>query len=420
MNVMKRLLAALALCLLAAAPGRAQQTAAKSYAGLPLDAAEAAAVAAAPDVAAADARVRQSADLLHAARASFGPALTTGYTEAPQGGASGETIAQRLTTVGAQFSIGDLLVYSPAVAQAAANLQMAQLDLQAAQRAEQIKAIGLYYDALRADASLDARAQALRAVQTDLGAAQKRYEAGVAPHLDVVRAQVAVAKATADLDHAKAADANARQALTIETGRPESLLTDLVTDPGVQAPLETDWQRAVSLALARRPEVASAQEAVRAAAAAGIAARGVLPLLTVSAGYMRGVDSGVHVRGPSLSAQLSFPLSPAASWRADAERARVEQARAKLASVQRQIALEVASAVRSYEAGARASAAAARAREAAQAELSATEIGYRSGASSSLEVTSARQTYTQALLDELAAVYAQAQARATLRALMGY
>ncbi|MDQ6931867.1 MAG: TolC family protein [Candidatus Eremiobacteraeota bacterium] len=390
------------------------------YAALPLDAAREKAVINSPDVAAATARVRQNQAALAAVRAAFGPALTSSYTEAPQGGPVG-TIAQRLTTVGAQTTLGELITRSPAISQAQANVLAAELALQTAQRSEQVKVIGLYYDALRASATLRARESALRAVEEDRSAAQKRFSAGDAPRLDVVRAQVASARATADLENSRAASDNATEALAVEAGITTGSLASIV--PQRQVVVETiaeDPARATQIALANRPEIAAAESNVRAQESAiRVAQRGIVPALTLIAGYTKGVDSGVRVSGPNVSAQLALPIAGAARARIAGERARLDEAQAKLAAEQRRVSLEVSAAVRTFLASGRARTAATRAREQALTQLTAATVGYRNGATSSLEVAAARQTYTQAILDELSAIYAVAQTRATLRLQIG-
>lgn len=394
---------------------------AASFANLPLSIAESSALANSPDVTVAAEHVNETKALLAAARGAFGPALTANYTQSPQAGANGQTISQHFTTLGAQMTIGDLINYSPAVAQAAANVRSAEFDLAAARRTENVHLIGLYYDALRAVATAQTRAEALRAAEDARRAAQIRFKAGDAPHLDVVRAEVIVARSTADLETAKSVQANALEALAIETGKSAPAIGPVVETSAEEAvPLPASADSAVRIALVRRPEIASAQSAVDAEAAAVRGAeRAILPALIVSGGYTQGIDSGVAVRGPSANAQLTFPISNGPASRATAERARLAQAQARLALQKRQVTVEVAAAMRTYEADGRALIAAQEARRHAEAELGAVTVGYRSGASSSLEVTAARQTYVQAVLDELTARYAHAQARATLELLIG-
>jgi outer membrane protein TolC len=146
-----------------------------------------------------------------------------------------------------------------------------------------------------------------------------------------------------------------------------------------------------------------------------VAQRAILPVVTVNAGYTQGIDSGVFVRGPSATVNLSVPVSHAAADRAAAERARLAQAQAKVSALQRTITVEVSAAARTYAESVRALQSAHTARVAAEEELRATETGYRNGASSSLDVADARRTYVQAALSELTALYAQQQAAATLQ-----
>jgi outer membrane protein TolC len=129
---------------------------------------------------------------------------------------------------------------------------------------------------------------------------------------------------------------------------------------------------------------------------------------------MVGLDSGVPVNGPAVTVQLTFPLSSTARDRVAISDARVLQAQAKALDTERKIELEASAGARMLGASERAANATARAREASQEELHAVELGYSNGASSSLEVSTARAAYVQALVDELASIYALLEARATL------
>jgi outer membrane protein TolC len=394
-------------------------TVAGQFAQLPLSQALESAVRISPDVAQARAHVEENVALLQAARAGAAPSLQAGYTAAPQGGNANNTIEQSLLTVGGALTLNDYFAYAPAVREAQFTLAAAQYGLYDAQRAEREKTAGLYYAALKAIATSELRAQDVQGARADLRAAQLRYRAGNAPRLDVVRSQVALANARAALEAARVEVVNAQDALATETGAPSRSLDRLASAP-VAAPPVADPQRAVSLALAQRGDLLSARETVKQEQAAVTATqRGVLPALALSGGWTRGYDSGVLVSGPSANVTVILPLSHAASDRIAAERARLSQAQDKAAALERQIAVSVAAAARSYNETIRAVQSARTARDAAEEELRATQIGYRSGASSSLDVADARRTYVQAALDEVSAVYAQAQAAATLREEMG-
>ena len=109
-----------------------------AFADLSLAQAQSAALATSPDVTLAGAVVRESAAALAGARGALGPSITGSYVEAPQGGPNNETISQRLTTVGVQTTVGDILSSSPLIASAAATLRSAQASLVVAQRTERL------------------------------------------------------------------------------------------------------------------------------------------------------------------------------------------------------------------------------------------------------------------------------------------
>lgn len=388
---------------------------------------ERAAVAYAPSVAAARAQVRERAALLAAAGGTAIPRAIASYVQAPQGGSVG-TVTQRITTVGAQIVLGDLIGASPAIAQARADLLAAQADELAAERAERGKALNLYFDAIRAAEIRRLREQIVRSAIADRRAAELRFKSGDAPRLDVVRSDVALARAQADLAQAAAGERNARNALAVETAVPEqelrlpSLRTlDAMNDLAAQSEIRRALLDGyVRLALEDRPEIASARAVVAAQeAAVGVASRGLFPTLIAQVGYAAGVDSGINVAGPSAGVTLEVPLSHASADRVAAQRARLDQARAQLAQAQRAIELEVSAAVQNLLAQREVSVAASRARSEALAELHAIEVGYRSGASSSLDVDDARRTYARAAVDDVAARAALLQSWAALQLALG-
>jgi outer membrane protein TolC len=388
-----------------------------AFSKLSLSDAQAAAVANSPDVAMARARE----DSAHAAYAQIsgtvGPALFANVTTAPQAGpTAGTTIASNMTTVGAQSTFGDLLGYAPASAQARSSYHSAQAQTAAAVRAERSKTATLYFGALKARAALDAAVASVRSAMVERGAAIKRFGAGDAPHVDVVRADVALARAQAAEENARGADANATDALRLETGTAPAIFDQPLSAELPPTPdFERDPARAVEVALASRPEIRAAREDIRAAdSGVRVAKLSFLPAVSLSAGYARGTDSGQHVNGPSVTAQLTLPLSAAPSARVAQAQAALAMANASLASAQRQATIEVAAAVRTLAASTAAASAAARARQQTQVELGAVELGYRSGASSSLEVEQARSVFAVARADELTAVYDEAIAQATL------
>ncbi|HVR45539.1 MAG TPA: TolC family protein [Candidatus Binatia bacterium] len=391
------------------------------FAQLSLHDAQTDALGASPDVAAARARVAEAQARYDEARATLGPALVANYNQVPQAGPTNNSVVtQRLTTVGAQWTVGDLFAYVPAVAQAGAALRAAQQDLGDAERTERTAVIGAYYAALGARATLHARDDELATAQAQLRAAQIRFGAGDAPRLDVVRATVAVAAAQSDVARAQADVENTGAALALETGVDSGSLETMAPANLAAPPLGIGVPEAISRALAARPDVAAARANIAAEEhAVGVARRSGWPLVTVSGGYTHGVDTGIPVSGASATVDVSLPLTGAAHDRVAQEEARLAQARAQLQKVERGVELEVGTAVREYRAQSIALNASQNALQSAQAELQAAQIGYRSGATASLDLEAARSAYVAALVTQISALYAQARARAALSLLLG-
>jgi outer membrane protein TolC len=399
-----------------------------AFADLALDRAQTESLKHAPDVRAANAVVAEDAAGLSLARSVLGPSLFSNYAltpqanpnfgTAPQIAAVPMSISQRLTSVGVQATVGDTLAYAPNVASAEATLRSAQASLAAAQRAERSKVIGLYYEALKALAVARARNDAVSVAKTQRDAAGIRVRAGDAPRLDLVRANVTLARAVAAAALAGAALENAAQALRIETGLAVAL--DRTIDGALpQARLLTP-EEAVLIATRDNPELQAAQATTQSARAAAVAAgRAALPAINLAAGYARGQDSGLEVSGPIVNVGLVFPLGGGAFAGAAQKRALAAQAEAKQENVARQLLLDVSAAARNLSAAHRATAASVEARAEAQSEFNAIALGYKNGASSSLELAAAEDTLNVAVVDELTAVYDELKARDLLNVELG-
>jgi CzcA family heavy metal efflux pump len=410
---------ALALLVVTTVPVRAQTPQpplAFVYGDLSLEDAARAAIAASPDVAAARARVEQSRYALALARSGAAPSFVSNYAQVPQGNPPGPNIVSRQVSAGLQWTVGDFIGFASAAREAAFTLSASEADEAAAENTEKVKLIGLYFDALKAQFIANARRSALALAVSERDSAGVRARAGDTPQLDVMRGDVAVAKAQADLEAATAVDQNANEALRVETGASAQALGAMksVFLPAVN-PALLDTQNVKQLATKLRPEIVSARLMADAAqAAVGSAKAAGFPALTISGGYLVGTDSGVPVNAPNVNANLTLPLGSGAHDRVAIAAAKATEAKAHAASIERQILLDVAASARMLGASQRAADATTRERQSAEAEMKATEVGYRNGASSSLEVTSARSSYTQAVIDELSARYDLEKARATL------
>jgi cobalt-zinc-cadmium efflux system outer membrane protein len=367
------------------------------------------------DVQTAIATVRQRQATLAIARRTGVPHAVGDYSLAPQANAANNgTVEQHFVSVGLGVSINDLAAQSGAVRVAAGELLAAQRNADAALLSARQNATKLYFTALQAIAVEGVRAQGVAGAQLDRDAANLRARNGESPQLDVVRADVTLAQARADLARAQADRADAVEALASAASIDAAMLGRLVPSSSLIITLP-DEHRAVARALATRPEVAAllATIAARTADVAN-ARRSGIPTATLQGGYQRGVDTGIPVQGPQVTAHVELPLALPAGDQVAAAQAQLDAARAQLVEERRTIALQVASAIRDARAESAAAQAAQRGREEAQRALTAVEIGYREGASSSLDVADARRTYEQASVDALVAEYRREAAFAVL------
>jgi len=370
---------------------------------LSLPDAQAQALAHAPAVAEARARVSESEALVRAARRTGALHGIVNYTQAPQAGITNNSALQKLTTVGGQVSLTDLAGRDPAIAQAQAALRSALASELDAERAERIKVVGLYVEVQRAHEVRLLRESIAVASRADSRAAELRFAAGDAPRLDTVRADIARIQAETDLLAAETAERVARAAFASEIGGEAGALEvpALLRQRPAGLPTLND---ALELALERRPEIAAAKGDLDAEVASLRGARfNGLGTLTVQAGYAYGVDTQINVRGPSANVTLDVPVGGSNAAEVAAQSARVDESRARLAAATQSVSLEVGAAYEMLAADTSALSAAAAARAEAEQEIRATQIGYRSGASSSLELIDARRTFAQALVTEVSA-----------------
>lgn len=360
--------------------------------------------------------VRQKYADLHRTRATALPSATFDYALNPQASNDNTSIEQHNATFGLGVNVNSLLNAGESGRSAAADLLAAERDYDAAVLQERGRAAQLYFTALDALAAEGVRASSLAGARSDAHAAQVRRDAGDAPALDVIRADVAVAQARADLARAKAQRDNALDALASEIGVTPSALSSTAQNAPARTTAERlDPDAASRRALASRPELASLQAQLNARRAdLHLASRSNLPAMTANAGYQRGVDTGVRVSGPAATVHVEVPLGMPARDQVEAARAQLDAAQAQLDGERRAVALDASSAARNARAADEALAAAIAARDEAQRALRAVQTGYREGASSSLDVADARRTALQAELNERSAEYAREEAYAAL------
>ncbi len=365
--------------------------------------------------------VMQDAANLHLAGALAIPHALGDYTLSPQAGSgaqSATSVEQHFLSVGAGITLNGILSSSVAVRAATNDLLAAQRQVQAAVLRARENAVRLYYAALSAAALERFRREELAATLRDRSAAVLRARSGESPQLDVIRADVAVQRARADLALAVAQHLDAVQSLATATGVAPSALEAIVAQrTPTLATLSV--KAAVKRALAARPEITSLLASIRARQAGVALARlSGLPLVTAQGGYEGGVDTGVPVRGPAVSVHVDFPLSSPQRAQVSIALAQETAAEWQLIGERRVITLEVSAAVRDARAADESARAALAARAAAAKAIGAVELGYREGVTSSLDVTDTRRTYVQASVNALVSEYARDEAYALLEVLV--
>jgi len=297
------------------------------------------------------------------------------------------------------------------------------------ERARQLTAL----DAIRAYNQLLFAIEQLRVIQTNVQSrqthvdfARKRRAAGVATELEVLRAEVDLENARAESRRAENEVAQARATLNTVMVRPtRAPLTP--TDTLAVVPFEAEFEAAVQEALTARPELQllRTQERVR-TLLIDVASGDAKPSIDFTGSY------GLSVRRPRNLFDLDFSRWTATvnvavplfdGWRT---KGRVAQARAdrntvteQIAALESQVRLEVQTALDALAlANSTISAAELNVTQARRAN-EMTEANYKLGAATQLDVVDALQALRQAEITRNLALYTHANARATLRFVMG-
>lgn len=258
------------------------------------------------NVAAAEAAYRQAEALVREQRAALFPTvdLTGGATRSGSGkGSSGTTVVGsggNTTVVGGsggrtattyRVSLG--ASWEPdvwgrirrGVESARGNAQASEADLAAARLSAQGSLAVDYFDLRSADQQITLLSQAVAGYQKSLQIAQNRFNAGIAPHSDVLQAQSQLATTQADLTDLSRTRAAFEHAIAVLTGQtPETFA--IVADPNWSAAIPQVPAGLASTLLQRRPDVAAAERrAASASAQIGVETAAYYPSLTLTGSY---------------------------------------------------------------------------------------------------------------------------------------
>jgi CzcA family heavy metal efflux pump len=299
-----------------------------------------------------------------------------------------------------------------------AQLVQAGASLAQIERATVRSIIVAFFGVASAQADVGMGAENLALAQRTLSVAKVRSTQGVAPLLDVDRANAALAVATATLDSAHASLEGARGVLrrfVPSFGTAASIAVPVRTDP------VPDPNTVVASALASDVNVATAAATLRSAQVAALFVKAeTSPGLTVGIGPGISRTGNAQSIGPAATIALDIPLSSAFMRSnliaSDAAvlvaRAGVDASRAEAAQVAlqaRSAAMSALARIPNLDRALRAT------RHVAEADLA----GYRIGALSSSEVLAAQSQVASSRAAFIAATLSAAEARAILDLQMG-
>ena len=302
----------------------------------------------------------------------------------------------------------------------------AEQDVQRAQRATALEAVRAYNQLLFAIEQLRTIRSNVEARQSRLDVASSRRAAGAATELEVLRAEVDLENQRAEALRAEHEVAAARAVLNTVMLRPTHEPIE-PTDTLAVVPFTTTFEDAVKEAIAGRPElqVLRLQETIR-EKLVDVAAADGKPRVDFNGSY------GFSVRRPKnffnfdyarWSAMVTVQVPVFDGWRvagavaqARAERNTVTQ---QIAALENQIRLDVQAAWDALALVDRTIQAVELNVTQARRAFEMTEANYRLGAATPLDVVDAQQALRQAENIRNQALYSHANARATLRYVMG-
>jgi len=278
-----------------------------------------------------------------------------------------------------------------------------------------------YFDLLAARRLQGVAEETLRSNRRQLDQARGRYDVGFATRLDVTRSEVLVANTELDLLTARNAVLVAEQTLRHAMGLDAPLDFELV-DILETRPVEISEERALAIALERRPELASLRAQIRAADET-IEARWKehLPAVTGGASYDWTGSSAPLRSSWSASALVNVPL-----FSGGLTDARVGEARASARSLafqeqalEQDVALEVRRATLDLARAREAIVVSARARDQARENLELADGRYQAGVGNVIELTDAQAQRASAEAEYVRSLYGFHTAVAELERAIG-
>lgn len=268
-----------------------------------------------------------------------------------------------------------------------------------------------YANVLAAQAMEEVARQAVERVKVVLKTAKARYEAGVAPKFDVLRAEAELAAAEEQLLSARNGVALAKAALNQLLGYPTDAPIELEPLP---EPVEVDpdllkSEPFIKQALANRPELRSLEWQIKSAEEfLKLAKADKNPLVLLTGSYVRQTKTGFaedYQWGINLVVQFPIFDSGRRESVVKEREATLQQALAQREQQERQIALEVEQAVRNFQVALKRLKTARAALASAKEAFRLAQVRYEGGVGTQVEVWDAQVALTRARANEVQALY---------------
>ncbi len=365
-----------------------------------------------PQIGSANASAAISKAKIGRARSALYPNLgiESGYSYITKPTFFGETPVLDTDTVTNRL-VARQIVYSGGGTQA--NVSHARLGYLAARhgaqaaRADVLTNVGTaYFRARQAKETIDVANASMQSLAASYDAAEKLHESGIVTKSDVLRAQVALTSAKADLIAATNNYNIAIAALRTAIGLPQSTDIDLAVDSTDNAA-----DAALSAVPGERPEIAAASASVLAADAGKKAAKaGKLPAVSLVADYF---NQPVGAQFPRLTntvmagVMVTFNifdggLTSAAISEADAA---AKKSRQDLENEKRRVELEQQAANLDLDSANARVETTANQVQSAEESLRSLQVGYKEGITPLTDVLSAQTALTNVTVSRLAALY---------------
>jgi outer membrane protein TolC len=281
-----------------------------------------------------------------------------------------------------------------------------------------------FLGALRSQALQRVVEEGLQAADEHVRIARAHFEAGTAPHFDVLRAEVQAASFRQNLVVAtnaiKLATAALNKIIGLDVSTPLAFKEPPAAEPAVPV-----LEPALEEAARQRPEILQSL-VIEKAAAKGVylAKAGLKPTFGILADLninLNAIALGAQSRTWDVSAALSLPLFDSGATRGKVKSARADLQSAKLATedTKRQVDLEVTQARIGMQDAAERLSTARKDVEQAREALRLANVRYQAGVATAVEVTDAEVALTQSRTNEVNATYDYMQARAQFDRALG-